>query len=199
MCRLKTCSPPRPSNLITVPACGDCNHGASDDDEVFRNELSIMAGSFGESAKAAERLRPAMRGIRRNRATLRRMVLGAKPVERYSMGGIYLGLGYAVAVVPGVQERVIKTVALTAALLLCLSPALSVAYGDEGSRVTPPEFVRVENVRLEEGVKIIIVGNDNGRYVLSCNIKASGCMTPLPGIDYLVFKKDTRCQKRKNL
>ena len=28
--------------------------------------------------------------------------------------------------------------------------------------------------------------------MLSCNIKASGCMTPLPGIDYFVFKKDTR-------
>jgi hypothetical protein len=86
-----------------------------------------------------------------------------------------------------------KTVALTAAaLLLCLSPAVCAAYGDEGIRVTPPEIVRVENVRLEEGAKIIIVGNDNGRYVLSCNIKASGCMTPLPGIDYFVFKKDTR-------
>jgi hypothetical protein len=102
-------TPPLP-NLITVPACDRCNNGASEDDEVFRNELSIMAGSFGESAKAAERLRPAMRGIRRNRATLRRMVLGAKPVERYSMRGIYLGLGYAVPLVPGVQERVIKRI-----------------------------------------------------------------------------------------
>ena len=106
---------PLPDNLITVPACDRCNNGASDDDEVFRNELSIMAGSFGESAKAAERSQPTMRGIRRNRATLTRMVLGAKPVERYSMGGIYLGLGYAVPVVPvvpGVQEGVIKRIVL---------------------------------------------------------------------------------------
>jgi hypothetical protein len=76
------------------------------------------------------------------------------------------------------------------------------AYGDEGSGLTSPEIVRVENVRLEEGAKIIIVGNDNGRYVLSCNIKASGCMTPLPGIEYFVFKKDTRWKvspKRQNL
>src|SRR6266436_4428958 len=70
------------------------------------------------------------------------------------------------------------------------------AYGDEGSGLTPPEIVRVENVHLEEGAKIIIVGNDNGRYVLSCNIKASGCVTPLPGIDYFVFKKDTRWKIR---
>src|SRR5438445_11148100 len=33
-----------------------------------------------------------------------------------------------------------------AALLLCLSPAVCAAYGDEGIRVTPPEIVGVENV-----------------------------------------------------
>ena len=74
---------------------------------------------------------------------------------------------------------------------LLISP-LCAAYGDEGSSLIPPEVVRVENVRLEEGTKIIIVGNDTGRYVLLCNIKAIGCMTPLPGIEYFVFTKDTR-------
>jgi hypothetical protein len=107
----KLFTPPLPANLITVPACDQCNNGASNDDEVFRNELSIMAGSFGESAKAAERLRPTMRGIRRNRATLVRMVTGAKLVERYSTGGLYLGHGYAVPVAPGVQQRVITRIA----------------------------------------------------------------------------------------
>src|SRR5216683_2580155 len=76
----KLFTPPLPGYLITVPSCGQCNHGASDDDEVFRNELSIMAGSFGESANAAERLKPTMRGIRRNRATLTRLVSGAQLV-----------------------------------------------------------------------------------------------------------------------
>jgi hypothetical protein len=51
-----------------------------------------------------------MRGIRRNRATLTRMVQASQPVERYSTGGIYLGLGYAVPVMPGVQERVITRI-----------------------------------------------------------------------------------------
>ena len=106
----KLFTPPRPSNLITVSSCGSCNHGASYDDEVFRNELSIMAGSFGESAKAAERLQTALRGIRRNRATRRRMVLSAQPVERYSTSGLYLGLGYAVLAAPGVQKRVITRI-----------------------------------------------------------------------------------------
>jgi hypothetical protein len=106
----KLFTPPLPDNLITVPACDRCNNGASDDDEVFRNELSIMAGSFGESAKAADRLQPTMRGIRRNKATLARMVTRAQLVERYTTSGLYLGHGYAVPVVPGVQERVITRI-----------------------------------------------------------------------------------------
>jgi hypothetical protein len=89
----KLFTPPLPDNLITVPACDRCNNGASDDDEVFRNELSIMAGSFGESAKAAERLQPTMRGIQRNKATLARMVTGAQLVERYTQSGLYLRAG----------------------------------------------------------------------------------------------------------
>jgi hypothetical protein len=103
----KLFTPPLPGNLVTVPACGQCNNGASSDDEVFRNELCIMAGSFGESVKAAERLGPAICGIRRNKAMTARMVTGAQLVERYTCGGLYLGYGYAVPVVHGVQERVI--------------------------------------------------------------------------------------------
>jgi hypothetical protein len=75
-----------------------------------------------------------------------------------------------------------------------LTGPLCAASSEQGSGITPPEIVRVENVlnNLGKGGKIIIVGNDKGRYVLSCNIKASGCLTPLPGVDYFVFKKDTR-------
>jgi hypothetical protein len=106
----KLFTPPLPSNLITVPACGSCNNGASDDDEAFRNELSIMSGSFGESAKAGERLQPSLRSIRRNKAALKKAVLGAQPIERYSAGGIYLGLGYAVPVTRGAQDRVLRRI-----------------------------------------------------------------------------------------
>ena len=103
-------TPPLPQNVVTVPACDPCNNRASKDDEIFRNELSIMAGSFGESANAAERLQPTMRSILRNRATRTRMVTSAQLVERYSTGGIYLGHGYAVPLVPGLQQRVITRI-----------------------------------------------------------------------------------------
>ncbi len=103
-------TPPRPSNLVTVPACTTCNHGASNDDATFRNHLSVMAGSFGESANAAERLQPSLRAIRRDKRTLARTVLGARPVERFSTGGIYLGQGIAVPTPPEARERVLMRI-----------------------------------------------------------------------------------------
>ena len=72
-----------------------------------------------------------------------------------------------------------KHVRCSLLLGLLVSP-LCAAYGDEGTGLSPPEIVRVENVRLEEGTKRIIVGNDKGRYMLSCNTKASGCITRAP-------------------
>lgn len=99
-------SPPLPSNLITVPACRKCNNGASNDDEIFRNEIAILCGSFRESDTAAERLQVSIRTIRRNKKTLRKFVQGARLVDRYSQGGIYLGPGYAVAIDRAVQRRV---------------------------------------------------------------------------------------------
>jgi hypothetical protein len=90
-----------------------------------------------------------------------------------------------------------KHVGCSFLLGLLINP-LCAAYGEQGRGLTPPDIVQVEHVRLEEGAKIIIVGNDKGRYVLSCNIKAIGCLTPLPGIDYFVFNKDTHWKIRPN-
>ena len=101
---------PLPSNLVTVPACLKCNNGASNDDAEFRNHLSIMAGSFGESPNAAERLKPSLRAISRDKPTLARVVLGAYPTERYSAGGIYLGQGVAVPLPPDARERVLNRI-----------------------------------------------------------------------------------------
>ncbi|HSC60819.1 MAG TPA: hypothetical protein VLC29_06275 [Rhizomicrobium sp.] len=58
--------------------------------------------------------------------------------------------------------------------------------------ISPPQTVRVESVRVEAGAKLLIVGNAAGKYALSCNLKAAGCMTPLPGNDYYLFDSNTR-------
>src|SRR5215469_8342873 len=102
-------TPPLPSDRIAVPACYRCNNDASKDDGVFRDELSIMAGSFGGSANAAERLQVTLRGLRRKEATARcaRMLKSAQLVERRTPSGLFLGYGYAMPVAPGVQQRVI--------------------------------------------------------------------------------------------
>jgi hypothetical protein len=61
-----------------------------------------------------------------------------------------------------------------------------------GDGVVPPEVVRAEAVRIEDGVKTLTVGNDRGIYLLSCNTNQENCITPAPGRNYLLFAKTTR-------
>lgn len=55
-----------------------------------------------------------------------------------------------------------------------------------------PEIVRVEKVINGPQVKVVLVGNKNGQYSLSCNANAESCLTPTPGVDYYVITKDTK-------
>jgi hypothetical protein len=90
---------PRPSNLVTVPACGRCNERASQDDEYFRNNLASRADVGGQSG-ADQVLAVALRSLAKPEAGgLRRSFLRSiMPVDLYSTGGIYLGAapGYRV-------------------------------------------------------------------------------------------------------
>jgi hypothetical protein len=62
------------------------------------------------------------------------------------------------------------------------------AFGDE---LTPPDVVMVQSVRVLDGMKSVAVGNKKGSYTLTCNMKAAGCLSPLPGRSYYVFDKST--------
>ena len=42
---------PRPNNLVTVPACPECNNGASDSDDLFKVYLSMQAAGNNEIAR----------------------------------------------------------------------------------------------------------------------------------------------------
>jgi hypothetical protein len=55
---LQLWNPPRPDDLITVPACGPCNNGTQADDDYFRASLALIAEP--EPSPALESIRPAV-------------------------------------------------------------------------------------------------------------------------------------------
>jgi hypothetical protein len=81
---------PRPSNLITVPACLKCNNGFSGDDDYFLNLALDWAASESKDGKGVveKRLRSMKRKEGRN--VWKPFFAKVKPVEVYSPGGLYL-------------------------------------------------------------------------------------------------------------
>ena len=100
---------PRPSDLIIVPGCKECNHGWSLDDEYFRTALCLSDKTTDERNATAGR-DAAIRSLQRKEARgFAKMFLSRTfPKEVYSSGGIYLGkrLGFTVDF-----ERIQKVVA----------------------------------------------------------------------------------------
>jgi hypothetical protein len=90
---------PRPSDLVTVPACKGCNERASKDDEVFRN-LLVTRADVGDHPAANRVLSVVMESLARPQAAgLRRAFTSSlMRVDLFSPGGIYLGTraGYRV-------------------------------------------------------------------------------------------------------
>jgi len=71
--------------------------------------------------------------------------------------------------------------------------AKPVVRDEQGNELIEPEVVRSKQVQNDNrDVKTVIVGNANGEYVLSCNMKAENCVTPVPGKDYYVFNKTSK-------
>lgn len=74
-------------------------------------------------------------------------------------------------------------------LFLTLGPCMALASEDSE---LPPQIVRVESVRNADGIKFVVLSNKDGRFNVSCNLNAQGCITPARGRDYYVFEKTTR-------
>jgi hypothetical protein len=72
---------------------------------------------------------------------------------------------------------------------------LSALYAQTPSRdprsLVAPEVVRFERVSVNDGEKLVTVGNSKLRYLLSCNPKAAGCMVPVSDRNYLLFNRNT--------
>jgi hypothetical protein len=75
--------------------------------------------------------------------------------------------------------------ACSAALLLSARPA-------HAQTLVPPEVVSLENVQIEGEMKTVYMGNANKHYLLYCNVKAAGCITPEENKNYLLFDANTR-------
>jgi hypothetical protein len=82
---------PRPSDLVTVPSCASCNHGASDSDELFRAYLSLHVGL--DTPSTGQLWAEALRGVRHNRRLHRRLLSEMEPVWLTTSSGVIHGQG----------------------------------------------------------------------------------------------------------
>lgn len=76
-------------------------------------------------------------------------------------------------------------------MLLTLALTMSAAGASAQSPV-PPDVVRLENMTVRDGVRTVYAGNSNKHYVMTCDVKAEGCIKPEPDKNYLLFNGNTR-------
>jgi hypothetical protein len=55
-----------------------------------------------------------------------------------------------------------------------------------------PQIVRVQRLEMRNGVKYVNVGNSAGDFSLACSQSQDSCITPVSGVDYFLFTKETR-------
>ncbi|MHC4076530.1 MAG: hypothetical protein ACYSRZ_09010 [Planctomycetota bacterium] len=101
---------PKPKNLITVPACKECNEKTSLDDEYFR---TIIAVASYESSDAQMLLDKKITRQLKKRPALQKYLVGKmKKVNLFSEGGIYIEKGYAFECdqkrVHAIVEKIVK-------------------------------------------------------------------------------------------
>jgi len=102
--------PPRPGNLITVPACGKCNGGASSDDEYFRLAITTgldpekCASGFDLSIEAIHKL-----GVPEKIGFAKKMLSARRKVPVITPAGLYMEAG-VLDIDPARLQRVISRV-----------------------------------------------------------------------------------------
>jgi hypothetical protein len=85
---------PRPSNLITVPACAPCNQAFSKDDEYFL----VVIGSVSYSSSVGKRVwkEKVLPTLNRTRALKGSLLSTLKQIDVRTPGGIHLGKAHAI-------------------------------------------------------------------------------------------------------
>ena len=82
---------PRPTTLVTVPACFHCNNGPSRHDERFRNYLSLHVGSAGQ--RRSRLFDKTLSSLKRNRRLLDEVLNSSKEVPITTPTGVFAGTG----------------------------------------------------------------------------------------------------------
>ncbi|QDT05321.1 hypothetical protein K227x_37210 [Rubripirellula lacrimiformis] len=100
---------PLPSDLLTVPACRDCNGGASGDDEYFRNAI-CMSTYRGESRHGKVGSEKAIRSLQRSRRHREEFAKNAMQVPIRTADGQIERLGLAFTVDADRVNAVIRRV-----------------------------------------------------------------------------------------
>ena len=104
---------PRPSDLITVPCCRNCNNSASKDDEYFRS-LLVREKRVDEHSQVHKVKQSFIRSLDQSKAPgfSRSILNNVIPVETYTPAGIYTGLEWGYYVendrLDRVLERIVK-------------------------------------------------------------------------------------------
>ena len=102
---------PYPPNLLTVPACLDCNGGFTKDDEYFRIALTITDEAKGQRAREAV-MPTVMRGINSTKQDRFRAALlsGTQIAPRFSPSGLFLGNHRAIAFDSARLDRIARRI-----------------------------------------------------------------------------------------
>lgn len=153
---------PRPSNLITVPSCVECNNSASDLDEAFRLYLALHVGDLEDKITAAY-FHEALRTYQHNKKLQREILGSAQPVEFKTPAGIYLGQGMKVLWNSKAHDAVIERIVRG----LYFHHFCEVLPSD--TNVSPKWFNNPDNEFLKtlSGLKKNVVGNNQFIYLYS--------------------------------
>jgi hypothetical protein len=100
---------PRPQDLVTVPACFECNNESSADDEEFRVFISIQSGH--DQPMTDDLWRSGLIPTLRHNQRLRNSILGrSQDAEMRTPAGIFLGHMKAVPLRADPHKRVLRRI-----------------------------------------------------------------------------------------
>lgn len=102
---------PRPSNLITLPCCKDCQREYQEDEEYFRNNISAISYlPTNENAKAI--WQKALKSLSRGPGLREDMKSRVSAANITSPSGLYLGTATGIEIPQDRTKKVLRKIAL---------------------------------------------------------------------------------------